>query len=115
MGNRSKIIKKNASVINFLKILFVILRNAKLIKSVMEIKVLGVGCPRCQALEKTVINSLAELDMVADVSKVTDINDMMSYGILHTPALVINEKVVLSGRVPSTAEVKELIIKNQSV
>lgn len=81
----------------------------------MEIKVLGVGCPRCQALEKAVINSLAELDIAAEVSKVTDINDMMSYGILHTPALVINEKVVLSGRVPSTAEVKELIIKNQTV
>jgi small redox-active disulfide protein 2 len=81
----------------------------------MEIKVLGVGCPRCQALERAVINSLAELDIAADVTKVTDINDIMSYGILHTPGLVINNKVVLSGRVPSTNEVKELILKNQSV
>jgi small redox-active disulfide protein 2 len=81
----------------------------------MEIKVLGVGCPRCQALEKTVINSLAELDITAEVSKVTDINDILLYGILHTPALVIDEKVVVSGRVPSIAEVKELIIQNQSV
>jgi len=81
----------------------------------MEIKVLGVGCPRCQALEKTVINSLAELDIAADISKVTDINDIMSYGILHTPALVINNKVVLSGRVPSSKEVKELIINNQII
>lgn len=80
----------------------------------MEIKVLGVGCPRCQALEKVVINSLAELDIAADVSKVTDMNDIISYGILHTPALVINGKVVLSGRVPSIVEVKELITKNQS-
>ncbi len=79
----------------------------------MEIKVLGVGCPRCQALEKSVINSLAELDIAAEVSKVSDMNDIMSYGILHTPALVINNKVVLSGRVPSSNELKELIIKNQ--
>lgn len=79
----------------------------------MEIKVLGVGCPRCQALEKVVINSLAELDIAADVTKVTDINDIMSYGILHTPGLVINNKVMISGRVPSTNEMKELILKNQ--
>jgi small redox-active disulfide protein 2 len=81
----------------------------------MEIKVLGIGCPKCKALEKAVINSLAELDIAADVSKVTDINEMMAYGFCYTPALVINEKVVLSGIVPSTAEVKELIIKNQTV
>jgi small redox-active disulfide protein 2 len=81
----------------------------------MEIKVLGVGCPRCKALEQAVINSLAELDIAADVSKVTDINDIMSYGILHTPALVINEKVVVSGRVPPVAEIKEIIIKNKTI
>lgn len=81
----------------------------------MEIKVLGVGCPRCKALEQDVINSLAELDIAAEVNKVTDINDIMSYGILHTPALVINEKVVLSGRVLTKAEIKEIIIKNQTI
>ena len=81
----------------------------------MEIKVLGVGCPRCQALEKAVINSLAELDIAADITKVTDINDIMSYGILHTPGLVINNKVVVSGRVPSSNEIKDLIIKNKTL
>ena len=48
----------------------------------MEIKVLGVGCPKCIALEKAVINCLAELDIAADVRKVEDINEMMEYGIL---------------------------------
>lgn len=81
----------------------------------MEIKVLGVGCPKCKALEKAVINSLAELDITADVSKVTDINEMMAYGFCYTPALVINEKVVVSGRIPPVAEIKEIIIKNNTI
>ena len=81
----------------------------------MEIKVLGVGCARCKALEKVVINSLAELNIAANISKVTDINEMMAYRILYTPALVINEKVVVSGRVPKVAEIKEIIIKNKTI
>jgi len=59
--------------------------------------------------EKTVINALAELDIAADVKKVEDIIEIMNYGILSTPALVINEKVVLKGRVPSINEIKELL------
>jgi small redox-active disulfide protein 2 len=78
----------------------------------MEIKVLGVGCPKCKALEKAVINSLAELDIAADVSKVEDITKMMEYGIMHTPALVVNGKVVLSGRVPNDKELKDILIRN---
>ena len=80
----------------------------------MEIKVLGMGYPKCRALEKAVINCLAELDISADVSKIEDINDMMEYGIIRTPALVINGEVVLSGRIPSGKELKEVIAKNQS-
>ncbi|MBA7523857.1 hypothetical protein ES705_15991 [subsurface metagenome] len=79
----------------------------------MEIKVLGTGCPKCKALEKTVINSLAELDITADVLKVEDIMKIMEYGVMHTPGLVINEKVVLSGRVPSANEIKNLITQNK--
>ena len=79
----------------------------------MEIKILGTGCPRCKTLEKIVINAVAELDIAADVSKVEDIVKIMGYGIMHTPGLVINGKVVLSGRLPSNEELKELIIKNQ--
>jgi len=79
----------------------------------MEIKVLGTGCPKCKALEKTVINSLAELDLAANVSKVEDIMKIMEYGVMNTPALVINEKVVISGRVPTVNEIKDILTKNQ--
>ena len=79
----------------------------------MEIKVLGTGCPKCKALEKTVMNSLAELDIAADVSKVEDIMKIMEYGVMRTPALVINGKVVLSGYVPNTKEIKNLITQKQ--
>ena len=79
----------------------------------MEIKVLGTGCPRCKALEREVINSLAELDIAASVSKVEDIVKIMEYGILHTPGLVINGKLVLSGRVPSRNELNNLITQNK--
>jgi small redox-active disulfide protein 2 len=77
----------------------------------MEIKILGTGCPRCKAVEKAVINALAEMDLAADVSKVEDIVKIMSYGIMHTPGLVINGRVVVSGRIPSVSEIKELITK----
>ena len=79
----------------------------------MEIKVLGPGCPRCKALEKAVFNACAELDLEADISKEEDIMKIMQYGIMHTPALVINEKVVLSGRVPAVNELKEILLKNK--
>jgi small redox-active disulfide protein 2 len=79
----------------------------------MEIKILGPGCVRCKTLEKEVINALAELDIAANVSKVEDIVKIMEYGIMHTPGLVINGKVIVSGRIPSPAEMKEILIKNQ--
>jgi small redox-active disulfide protein 2 len=77
----------------------------------MEIKVLGTGCPRCKALENSVMNALAELDIAADVSKVEDIVEIMNYGVMVTPALVVDGKVVMKGRVPSVAEIKSLITK----
>jgi small redox-active disulfide protein 2 len=79
----------------------------------MEIKVLGPGCPNCKTLEKSVYNALAELNIEASVEKVDDIVKIMSYGIMRTPGLVIDGKVVLSGRLPSMNEIKELIQKNQ--
>jgi small redox-active disulfide protein 2 len=79
----------------------------------MDIKILGPGCIRCKTLEKQVINTLAELDIAANVSKVEDITQIMAYGIFHTPALVINEKVIISGRIPSPSEMKEILIKNK--
>ena len=81
----------------------------------MEIKILGTGCPKCKALEKFTRDAVAELGMEAEISKVEDIVKIMGYGIMRTPGLVINEKVVLSGRLPSIAEIKEIITKNQSI
>ncbi len=77
----------------------------------MEIKILGTGCPKCKALEKATINALAELDIAANVSKVEDIMQIMNYGVISTPALVIDEKVVIKGRVPSENEIKEILTK----
>lgn len=77
----------------------------------MKIKVLGSGCSNCKNLEKATINALAEMKIEADVEKVEDIQKIMSYGIMRTPALVINEKVVLSGRMPNMSELKEIIQK----
>lgn len=77
----------------------------------MDIKVLGTGCTNCKNLEKAVINTLAEMDIVANVQKVEDITKIMSYGIMRTPALVIDDKVVLYGRLPSAKELKEIIKK----
>jgi len=71
----------------------------------MEIKVLGPGCPRCGEVEKRVKLALAELNVAADVEKVTDIKTMMSYGILATPGLVINGKVKCAGRIPRPDEI----------
>ena len=79
----------------------------------MEIKVLGTGCPKCKSLEKATIQALAEMDLEANVVKEEDIMKIMSYGVMHTPGLVINEKVVHSGSVPSKTEIKKLITQNQ--
>ena len=77
----------------------------------MDIKVLGTGCPKCQALEKAVIKSLSELHIQANVSKVEDIMEIMQFGVMHTPALVIDGKVVLSGRLPKDKELKSLLTR----
>ena len=75
----------------------------------MEIKVLGTGCARCESLEKVTRKAVEELNLDASVEKVEDIQKIMEYAVMRTPALVIDEKVVLSGQLPKIAEVKELL------
>lgn len=75
----------------------------------MEIKILGVGCPNCKRLEKNTRAALAGLGVEAAVTKVTDMGEIMAYDILSTPGLVIDEKVVSSGRVPNTAQITIMI------
>jgi small redox-active disulfide protein 2 len=79
----------------------------------MEIKVLGTGCAKCKSLEKLTNEVIAESKIEATVEKVEDIYKIMQFGVMSTPALVINQKVVLSGRLPSAAELKEILLKNQ--
>jgi len=75
----------------------------------MEIKILGMGCPRCDEVMNRTINALAELNVAADVQKVKYVKEISSYGVLSTPGLVINDKVKSQGRIPSVAEIKEWI------
>ncbi len=79
----------------------------------MDIKVLGTGCPKCKAVEKAAKEAVAGLEIDATVVKVEDIVKIMEYGVMHTPALVIDEKVVFSGRVPDINEIKRLITQNK--
>lgn len=75
----------------------------------MNIKVLGSGCPNCIRLEKNVLEALKELGKEATVEKVTDIKEIMSYGVMSTPALVVDGKVLFSGRVPAPYTLSEML------
>jgi small redox-active disulfide protein 2 len=79
----------------------------------MEIKILGTGCSKCKTLEKVTRDTVSEMGIDAEIKKEEDIVKIMGYGIMNTPGLVINGKVVSSGRVLSTHEIKDLISKNQ--
>jgi small redox-active disulfide protein 2 len=75
----------------------------------LTIKILGSGCPNCQRLAATAERAVAGLGVEATIEKVTDYARMMEYNILSTPGLVMNEKLVSSGRIPSEAEITSLI------
>ena len=78
----------------------------------MKIKILGTGCARCKSMEKVTRKAVDELNLGVSVEKVEDIQKIMEYAVMRTPALVINEKVVMSGQVPNIAELKELLTNN---
>lgn len=75
----------------------------------MHIKVLGPGCQNCITLHRIVIEAMTELGVSADVTKVEDFPTIVSYGVMSTPALVIEEQVVVSGRVPTPTQVREIL------
>lgn len=79
----------------------------------MVIKVLGPGCMNCQKLEVLAHKAVEQLGLDAEIVKVTDIGQIMAYGVMSTPALVIDEKVVLAGRVPSLDEVVSVLQRAQ--
>jgi small redox-active disulfide protein 2 len=71
----------------------------------MNIKILGTGCAKCQALENKVRNIIEKEAINAEITKVTDLKKIMSYGVMMTPGLVINEKVVSFGNIPSESQI----------
>jgi len=75
----------------------------------MNIKILGSGCARCNQLEKVTKEVLKELGIEATFDHLTEIKQIMSYPILATPGMVIDEELVISGRVPSKVEVMKII------
>jgi small redox-active disulfide protein 2 len=77
----------------------------------MEIKILGPGCPKCKTLDKLTREVVEKNGIKATITKVEDIMEIMKYGIMSTPALVVDEKVVIKGRVPSSDEIKQLLTK----
>lgn len=75
----------------------------------MEIKVLGPGCANCKRLYQEAEKAVAQVGQEATITKVEAMEEIMAYGILRTPGLVIDEKVVASGRIPSASEIATLI------
>jgi small redox-active disulfide protein 2 len=75
----------------------------------MDIKILGTGCSKCKALEEATRKAVAEMNVDAQITKIEDITEILNYGIMTTPALVIDEKIVLKGRVASVEEIKKII------
>ena len=76
----------------------------------LEIKVLGPGCANCSKLEQITRKAVSEMGFEADISKITDYSEIMSFPIVSTPGLVINERLVSAGRIPSQAEVNNWVV-----
>ncbi len=75
----------------------------------MEIKILGPGCRNCATLEERTREAIADLSLDATITKVTDYGEIAAYGVMSTPALVIDEKVITTGRVPTSGALRELL------
>jgi small redox-active disulfide protein 2 len=76
------------------------------------IKILGTGCPSCVSTEKIVFEVVNELNIAAKIVKITDIMEIMQYDVMSTPAIVVDEKVMFKGKVPSKNEVKAVLVDN---
>lgn len=75
----------------------------------MKIEILGTGCPKCKATEKNVRKAVEELEKDIEIKKVEDIDEIVNRGVMMTPAIVIEGDVKISGKVPSTDEIKKII------
>ncbi len=77
----------------------------------MEVKILGTGCPKCKSLEKLTREVIEQNGIDAAITKIEDIVEIMKYGVMTTPALVVNGKVEIKGRVPSSDEIKQILTR----
>lgn len=77
----------------------------------MEIKVLGTGCAKCKSLEKATKEAVEITGVNATITKVEDIVEIMQLGVMTTPALIIDGKIVVTGKVPSISELSDLLTK----
>lgn len=75
----------------------------------MRIQILGTGCPKCKKLAENAEAAAKELGLEHEVQKVTDINEIMKFGIMTTPGLAVDGKVKVAGKVPSVEEIKKLL------
>ncbi len=77
----------------------------------MDIKILGTGCSKCKTLEKLTREAVESLNIQATITKVEDIMEIIQFGVMTTPALVVNGKVEIKGRIPSVEEIKIILNK----
>ncbi|MCK9220404.1 MAG: thioredoxin family protein [Bacteroidales bacterium] len=75
----------------------------------MDIKILGPGCPKCKTLDKITREVVEKNGINATITKVEDIMEIMKYGVMSTPAMVVDGKVVVKGKVPSADEIKKIL------
>lgn len=73
----------------------------------MKIQILGTGCPKCKALTEAAEHAAKDLGIVYEIEKVTDIEQIMSFGVMMTPALVVDGEVKVVGKIPSNEELKK--------
>ncbi|MBM4129382.1 MAG: thioredoxin family protein [Nitrospira sp.] len=74
----------------------------------MKIQVAGPGCPRCHATEQNVFNACAQLNLPADISHIYDVKEFAKLGVMFTPAVIVDGKIVVSGRIPTVEELKKI-------
>ena len=75
----------------------------------MKIQILGTGCPKCKKLAENAEAAVSELDGDFEIEKVTDINEIMKFGVMMTPALALDGEVKVIGKVPSVDEIKAMV------
>lgn len=79
----------------------------------MKIQILGTGCPKCKKLEENARKAVEELEVMCEIEKVTDLNEIMEYGVMMTPGFAINKNVKSAGKVLSCDQIKDFISKEE--